>query len=250
MTSITAGFALGLSIACGGAKTDRPVVTKTDQGDRSTSPSGQAEAKQGKSLVRLVNAIPSKNAIDVTGADQTLFSSVDYKTVTPYRTVRDNLVTFRLRGAGIDSVIADNHETLMDGNRYTIVALPNRSGGASLRIMRDEVVPDSGKARIRVINAAPNIGEIDVALQGQKEALFQGVNYASEAGYKDITPTTASLDIRSETRAKRPGKLTSMRFEAGKAYTIVLTGWGNYGVEAITFDDTPTGSTLSLTTFR
>ncbi len=36
---------------------------------------------------------------------------------------------------------------LSDGNRYTIVALPDDKGGATMRIVRDEVVPDSGKAR-------------------------------------------------------------------------------------------------------
>ena len=247
ITRLGTGLALTLGVACSSAKTDRPVVTNTDQGDRSTSPSGTAEAKQGNSLVRLVNAIPSKNAVDVTGDNHPLFSGVAYKSVTPYHAIRDNVVNFKLLGPpGKDSVRADNRETLMDGNRYTIVALPDKDGGARLRIMRDELVPDSGMARIRVINAAPDIGEIDVALQGHKDAIFTGVNYASEAGYKDITPTTASLDIRNDAHAKRPGKLNSMHFEAGKAYTIVLTGWGTKGVEAVTFDDTATGNSLSM----
>jgi hypothetical protein len=35
------------------------------------------------------------------------------------------------------------------------------------------------------------------------------------------------------------------RFKAGKAYTIVLTGGGTKGIDAITFEDTQTGEALS-----
>jgi hypothetical protein len=51
-----------------------------------------------------------------------------------------------------------------------------------MRILRDEVVPDSGNARIRVINASPGIKDADVALQGQKDPLFSDLDYAADAG--------------------------------------------------------------------
>ena len=243
---IATGLAVALAAGCGGGKTDRPVATNSD-GSSSASPAGTDVAKQGKSLVRLVNALPAKQDVDVSGDDRMVFSGVEYKKVTPYAEMRDNLVTFRLRPAGRDSVLADNHETLTDGYRYTIVALPGEHGEPRMRILRDEVVPDAGKARIRVINAAPDIGEIDVAMQGQKDALFSGVNYGSEAGYKDIDPTTSTIDIRSDLRTRRSIQLKNMTFEAGKAYTIVLAGWGTNAIEAITFDDSTINQTnLSL----
>ena len=148
--------------------------------------------------------------------------------------------------ASKDSSIADNSEMMRDGNRYTIVALPDDKGGASMRILRDEVVPDSGKARIRVINASPGVKDADVALQGQKDALFADVDYKSEAGYKDITPTTATVEIRSDNPSSKPILVKNVHFEPGRAYTIVLTGWKTKPVEVITFDDTETGGVAGL----
>jgi hypothetical protein len=239
------GLVLVASLACSGAKTDLPVITKTD-GQSQASPSGAEMAHEGKSLVRLVNAIPAKKSIDVSGGDRTVFSGVAYKSVTPYAEIRNNVVTFRLRAAGSDSALADNNEAMTDGYRYTIVALPGEKGEPSMRILRDEVVPDSGMARIRVINAAPDIGNVDVAMQGQKDVLFGNVRYGTEAGSKDITPVSGTLEIRSDLKTRKPLLLKNMHFEAGKAYTIVLAGWGTGGIDAIAFDDTQTGGVLSL----
>lgn len=240
-----AALALAGALGCKGAKTDQPVVT-TANGGSAESPSGQQAAGAGKSLVRLVNAIPSRQSIDVSGADRTVFSAIPYKGVTPYAELRENMVTFRLRVAGGDSAVADNSQAMSDGYRYTIVALPGSKGEPSMRILRDEVVPDSGKARIRVINAAPDIGNVDVAMQGQKDPLFGGVHYGTEAGYMDIAPTSGALEIRSDLKTKKPLLLKSMNFAAGKAYTIVLAGSARGGIDAITFDDTETGGVLSL----
>jgi hypothetical protein len=241
---MTALLAIGLSASCKGAKTDKPVATDAN-GNITVSPSGDAAAKEGKSMVRLVNALPNSKAIDVAGDDRTLFTAVGYKTVTPYVEVRDNQIDFKLMHATKDSSVAGNSEMMADGNRYTIVALPDDKGGATMRILRDEVVPDSGKARIRVINAAPGVKDADVALQGQKDALFEDVDYAAEAGYKDITPVTATVEIRRDDPNAKTILVKDVHFEAGKAYTIVLTGSKANPVEVITFEDAETGG-LSL----
>jgi hypothetical protein len=243
---MTALLAIGLSASCRGAKTDKPVATDAN-GNTTVSPSGDAAAKEGKSMVRLVNALPNSKAIDVSGDDQALFTAVGYKTVTPYVEVENNQVNFKLHAATKDSTLADNSEMMADGNRYTIVALPDDKGGATMRILRDEIVPDSGKARVRVINAAPGVKDVDVALQGQKDALFEDVDYATEAGYKDITPVTATVEIRREDPKGKTILVKDVHFEPGKAYTIVLTGSKTNPVEVITFEDTETGgSGLSL----
>lgn len=239
------GLALAATLACAGAKTDRPVVTNGD-GTASASPSGTEMAKEGKSLVRLVNAIPAKRGIDVTGGDRTVFTNIGYKDVTPYAEIRNNMVSFRLHPTGMDSTLANNSEAMTDGYRYTIVALPGKKGEPQMTVLRDDVVADSGKARIRVVNAAPDIGSIDVAMQGQKDPIFSGVNYGSEAGDKDITPVDGTLEIRSDLRTRKPLLLKNMHFEAGKAYTIVLAGWGTGGIDAITFDDAQARNNLTM----
>ena len=240
---LATGLALVATVACGGAKTENPVVTSRG-GDSVASPSGTQMAKEGKSLVRLVNAIPGKNAIDISGADRTVFTAIGYQGVTSYAEIRDNRVDFRLRSAGTDSALATNHEMMTDGYRYTIVALPGEKGEPLMRILRDEVVPDSGKTRIRVINASPDIGNVDVAMQGAKTPLFANVHYGAEAGYTDMMPMNGTVEVRSDVKTRKPLLIKNLHFEAGKAYTIVLAGWGTGVINAIMFDDTMTGGNL------
>jgi hypothetical protein len=218
-------------------QTDRPVVSRQD-GKATVSESGDQANAKDKSLVRVVNAVPRKQAVDVASDQNQLFMAVDYKKVTPYKEVADNVVDFKLKQTGRDTVLSNNKETLLDGNRYTIVALPAEKGGVTMRILRDEVTPDSGKARIRVINAAAPLKNVDVALKGQKEPVFDDVKYAAEAGYKDVTPTTATIEIRTDTPNRKPIEIKNFQLQAGRAYTIVLSGDRATAIETIMFDRT------------
>ena len=59
MTFMTALVAIGLSASCKEARTNRPVATNAG-GDTTLSPSGDSAAGQGRSMVRLVNALPAQ----------------------------------------------------------------------------------------------------------------------------------------------------------------------------------------------
>src|SRR6188474_1273880 len=74
----------------------RPVTTKSDQGT-SKSPSGEAAADRDNSLVRVVNATGSARTL--LADDKTLFDSVAPDQVTPYKEVKENMVTFSVQGA-------------------------------------------------------------------------------------------------------------------------------------------------------
>lgn len=229
------GTALVVFAACANAKTDQPVVTTGADG-KSTSPSGATAAARGKSLVRFVNAVPGAG-LHLSADERTTFYDVDFKTVTPYTEIGDNLIKFRIRSGGADSVLAENTETMGDGIRYTAVAISTADGGIKLRVLRDELVPDSGKARIRVINGAPGLGDADVALAGQQDLLFDNIAYGTEAGYKDVAPSTTTLEIRGNDSPVPPVRLGKTPLLAGRAYSIVIAPGQPRGIQAIVFND-------------
>lgn len=230
-TLLLAGY---LALACGPAKTKEPVETTSDAG-KTTSPSGAAADRRGTTLVRVVNALPGKTAVDVTADERILFGNIAYQDVTDFQEMKENVARFTVRHAGKDSVLADNREVLGDGARYTLIALPDGKGGTVLRVLRDELVTDPGKTKIRVVNAAPGVEEVKVTVQGETDPLFDGVALGAEAGYRDIDPTTATLVFRSKV-GKPLVRVEAMRLDSGRAYTVVLTGTGRR-VEAVRFDD-------------
>jgi hypothetical protein len=240
-----------LAAGCGGgAQTDKPVATTTTRGT-STSPSGDATDARGTSQVRFVSALPAAQRIDLSSENGVVFSAVPYKTVTPYKELTDNAAKFSIRSAGATSeTLADNNEAMADGHRYTLVALPEEKGkGAQLKAFRDEVVPDAGKAKVRVIHAAPNFGEVDVQFAGQKDALFEDIDFGHEAGYKEIDPQSGTLQLRRDggenAKAVKVVDAGRMQFEAGRAYTLVVAGSNPARPDVIKFVDEPMGGQSS-----
>src|SRR5262249_39906588 len=145
------------------SKTKQPVETTTDQG-KSTSPSGVAADRRGTTLIRVVNAVPGKQHIDVAADSKVLFTNVGYQDVTDFQELRENVTRFTLRPAGRDTALAENHEVMGDGSRYTLVALPTDKG-TELRVLRDELVTDPAKTKIRVINGTAALEDFKVTLQ-------------------------------------------------------------------------------------
>jgi hypothetical protein len=193
-------------------------------------------AKAGKSMVRVINAMPSPSAVRLTGDERTLFSDVHYKDVTPYAEVRDELIALRVLAAD-DKPVADNHEILHEGDRYTAVLFRDEHGGTRLRVIKDDVVPADGQARIRIINASPAVKDSAISLLGESKALFTGVDFATPDSYKDVAPGTITLDIRQNAKHVTPMLLKTLHLEAGKAYTIVIIGGHGTPVECFTFED-------------
>ena len=234
MTKSVVVLAGCLALACRSSKSDQPVQTTTESG-KSTSPSGTAADRRGTTLIRVVNALPGKQNIDVAADEKVLFSSVGYEDVTDFQELRDNVARFTVRPAGKDTTLAENKEVVGDGARYTIVALPDEKGNAQLRVLRDELVTDPAKTKIRVINAAASMPDVKVTVQGKDDPLFASVALGVEAGYKDIDPMTATLVFQAKDAA--PVRVERMQLDAGRAYTIVLTGAAGRKAEALRFDD-------------
>jgi hypothetical protein len=189
----------------------------------------------------MVNALPDANGLSVTSEDRSVFSGVDYKAVTQYQEIDETIVRFRLLGGGRDTTIATNNEILIDGSRYTVIALPENDGGVRLRVLKDELEADSGKARLRVVHALQNTGEIDVLLAGRAEPLFDNVNNGSEAGFADVDAANTTITVRVNDGAQLIRR--QLKLEAGHAYTMVLTTTDKGKVDAITIvDRAPTDS--------
>lgn len=238
--SATALILAGL-VGCSGERKDEQPVQTTTAGGKLVSESPEGADRKDMSLVRMINALPMTSGVEVSADDKSLFTNVDYKAVTPYIELKDNIARFRVKSGKSDTTIASNNEMMMDGSRYTVVALPEKDGGVRLRVLHDEIVPDVGKVRLRVVHGIKGAGEIDVLMLNRKDAIFDNVNFASEAGYKELDPMDGTLIIRADGTNRQLFK-KEMKFVAGHSYTIVLAGTSGQRVDAIIVDDQALGT--------
>jgi hypothetical protein len=226
------------------------VIAGCDRRDAADDTEGMVasdSSRQGSSMVRLVNVVPSDGAVDVFADEAAVFSAVAFKTVTPYQQLKDNLVTLKLRPAGTaagDSAepLAENREMLANGDRYTVVVLPGDAPDdkPTLRVLEEPTDSgEAGKARIRFVNAARGVETFDVYVPGSTDPFFDDVDFRTEAGFKDMDAGTGEIIVRADDDGPVLLTLPSRSFEAGRTYTFVLANKGSAGreYEVITIED-------------
>lgn len=237
----TLAVLLTLTVACSQESSqDRSVKTTTDSGSSTASASHDA-SNRDKALVRVVHAMPAQPAVDAFAGDSRTFSNVTYKTVTPYAELTDDTQRLTLKPAGQPGTLAENNENFAGGKHYTLIAVPSSAQDPKpeLKVLADDLKPPTaGKARVRVINASPDVGEIDVYVMNTADKLFGGVNFKSEAGYTEIAPTTTVVELRPQGKKQPLLMMPQFSFEPDKTYTIVVMGRAkNHKLEAVTVED-------------
>ena len=221
---------LALSAAlygCQKRSTENAPITTTSPAGESTAPSSAAAERRDDALVRFVHAIPSKVVVDLYADDDRAFDGVAFRAVTPYREVNGERYTFKLRQAGTTASrpLATNSEGLDDGDYYTVIAVPGDGGAAMLRVVEDDFsAPAEGKARVRVVHASNDIGELAVFERGRDTGLFEGVDFQSVTRYDEVDAWRGALDIKPEGGESVLATIPDAAFEAGKVYTVVIVG--------------------------
>jgi len=232
---------------CNQTRENQPVTTTTDKGT-TTAPSSEQAEKRDKALVRVINAAARGQKFDVYVGDNKILTSIDYKTVTPYKEVSGTVRTLKVRPAGQESVepLAQNTEMMMDGNYYTAVVMPEKDlKGVRLNVYSDNlVVPSADKTKVRIINASPDAGDIDVYVKGRDKALFSGVGFASADGYDEIEPISRTVEVRLKGKKGVVASVPNTHFDSGKLYTAVIAG-RLPKLEVITVDDHLAGGTVT-----
>ena len=245
MTSLFRNFtglaatALLFSACSRDSQTDKAVETDGPGMAASTSVSGDSADKSGTALVRVINAASSSSQLIVRTDEMHAMPTVDYKQVTPYHQIDKNWVTFEVRGTPTGSYeqLETNRELLTDGHRYSLIVMRDDEGKTyRTRVVRDDISSDTSSAHVRVIHAAVNTGEVNV-LAGAGNTLFDGVNFTSEAGYKDVQPWSGTMEFRTEDGNRLLLSMPNVSFQRGMSYTIVLARGKTGKLETFWFED-------------
>lgn len=173
-------------------------------------------------LVRFVNALPGSAPLEVGRDSAMLFANVVFGAVSPYTPLSAGAHHFTLRHPASTQNDAVSKATLLEGERYTVLALTDTAGHSQLRVILDELAPDSGMARVRVINAAAGVDRVVVRLRGGDDPFLTAVNGTSVAQVRDVSPTSAGFSLR--TAANVPlATIQSVALLQGVSYTFVIT---------------------------
>jgi hypothetical protein len=230
------GTLLVMGAACSRETSERAAVTSGGDG-KGTAPASAVVKKDDAALVRFVNATPS--AKDLGFGDTTPFSNVKARDITEYKTLPAARGDFKLFVNGDDAkTVATNSEGLTAGKHYTVLAVTGKDGTFTLDPVADDLTPPSaGKAKVRVINLAAGVKNVDLYSSVKKSALISGAGLDHPTDYTEVAPSDGTLDIRNSMSKRDDQSIKDVQFEAGKLYTILVFSDQNGKLKVKTIED-------------
>src|SRR4051812_1613485 len=206
-----------------------------------------AASASATAKVRLVNARAGSAAVGlkvvVGTAAPPEIGEATYGQVTPYVNVSPGSAQIAISGLSAEQggSEAQTTEQLVDGERYTAVALAKGPKGFQIEVYHDgDARP--GKARLRVLHAAPELGSPDIML-GQRK-IAENVAFRAASPYLTVQPGSYTLSV------VKPGGSSAIfeqriTLSAGVASTAILAGSGGARERLIMATDetvTPAGA--------
>jgi len=182
--------------------------------------------------LRFVHAVPGAGVASLTADGAAVGGPAAFATATSYASVPDGQTSLRVTGPG-GKVLARARESL-SGGRFTAVATRS-NGKVVLRVFRDGRAR-AGRARMRALNVAPELGRVDVAL-GER-TLARGLNPGDAGGY--VTADPGTYELKAARRGSRGAPLASrpnVNAVAGTASTALLVGSGGEPTRIVVVQD-------------
>jgi hypothetical protein len=219
--------------------------TATGEANRAADAATTTTTAKGVAMVRYISAVDAHSNTDLYFGDERLFSTAGADKPTGYKEVPAERRDFVLRQAGKPDgmEIEKNSEGLSNGKHYTVVAYEDKDAKPVLKVFNDdESAPANGKAKVRIIHAAPAMDSVALYAAGHKDKVAGESSLTSASTWQDVDPVSGPFVIRSG--GDKNGAQASVpiqRFEAGKLYTLIVEGGPKSGEKLHVVDvvDTP-----------
>jgi hypothetical protein len=167
-----------------------------------------------------------------------VLSGVEYKTVSKYLELPAGSYDLAVRPAGAaassDAVIEATAD-VKAGNAYTVAAVGALADIEGQILSDDLSAPASGKAKVRVIHAAPEVPAVDVAVEGGP-TLFEGAEFPSATDYAEVEAGTYPVQVK----AASGGDVlleASLPVKAGTIYSVAAVGGAGKDAELLPIVD-------------
>lgn len=201
--------------------------TRTDESRGRTAPQ---ETIQKTAFVRFIDA--HTGGANLYFGDLQAFSGNGTSKVTEYKQLPAERRQFELRAANQASgeALATNSEGLDAGKHYTVIAFDDKDGKANLRVVNDdESAPDAGKAKVRIIHAAPGMDAVNLYAAGKKDEIASETRFTTASTWQEVDPVSGPLTIRTSDKKSGAVKIPDVTLQAGKLYTFVVEGGAKAG---------------------
>ena len=150
-----------------------------------------------KAQLRAMDATPQESGIDVSFDSNSLASNVAYGTASDYSSVGSGSHTLEIYPQGIATPFIDETISLTSGDKYTVLSANVLSSANALLLIDEKSTPASNTAGLRIVNASPDLGTVDVYIVSPGKDLstvsptISGLAFEAVSTYQSLTASTA-----------------------------------------------------------
>jgi hypothetical protein len=190
----------------------------------------------GVGYVRLAHLSPDSPEVDVyldpTGPNKPNFASkvfggVGYGVVSPYQIlpVGTYLVSMRPKGAPASTpTTLTAIVNVAAGKAYTVAGV-GKNVDLGLRVLNDDLSrPQSGKAKVRIIQASGIAPLLDISLPNGTP-IATGVAFATTTPYQQVTPGTFGLQLKPA--GSGTASTVNCTLDSGDVYSLIVLDGAN-----------------------
>lgn len=180
----------------------------------------------------VINASPDAPALDFfLNTDRVNTSPLPLGSYINYFNAYAGTTTATFYQSGTSTVAAQDTITL-GSNHYYSLFFANVKAKADLILLRDSIIrPASGSISVRLVNASPDAGPVDLVVKGSGAKIVQSEPYKSASDFLPVSVNaTDSLQVRQAGSPTVLATVPASKFVNGTVYTVWLYGLANTSV--------------------
>ena len=196
------------------------IVSCSDDSDDGMNP-----INPGTSKVRVIHTSYDAPAVDIQVDGNVAISNLAYGGSSGYAEVTPGARNIKVTPSGATTpVVIDADLTLEDGKEYTVYAVNSLSNIGAL-VSEDLRTPNSAKAKVRLVHAAPDAPAVDIKLNsGSGPVVFSNVNFNEFSDYIEVDEATYTFVVTPTGTETEVVVFDPIPVENGVTYTVVAHG--------------------------
>ena len=190
--------------------------------------------------VRLINAVPDADALDVAVDGQRVWKGASYRSSTGYQGMAAGTYGVQVGATAGNPLLANRPMAFVKGRTYTVLALGlSRNAGtpAQVQVLTDNDTPPlpADKTGLRLINASPGGASLDLVVNNIVG--MEAVRYGRRSPVLLLDGGIYDLKVAEAGTANSLAGPVSLHLEPGRTYTLVAMG--NVGDQPMTLEAYP-----------
>jgi hypothetical protein len=184
-----------------------------------------AAAQDAPALVRVVHLSADAPEVDLYVDGTRTLSAVSFKSASRYRSLPAGAHTLAVRPAGSapgSTPAASVRASLRAGAPYSAVLLGTMAQLKAVVVKDDFAAPPAGRAKLRVIDAAPQSPPLDIAV-ADGPVLFRDVRFGEVTPFVTVAAGSMSMEVRASGTTRVLFTQGAARIPAGMIVTLAGT---------------------------